>query len=263
MTPLPAAEVRRRDDRLRRRNSTLLVVASAVAVAAVVVTPLALAGNDDAGRPPGFPTPTPTPSPSPTMITSAAVDGAWLVTIPADLPLGTGYPPKNADGTPVEVAEVGGSLPLMLCGREVATDVGLLDAAQAAYTAPGDARSRDLVLYESGEAASRALATVRSSVEGCAEETIGATDQVRREFPYDAGDETLGWTERYRTDGAFDTGLTVYQVVRVGNALLLATTYGENAGPGVSMTKVAQAVATDAAPVVRAMDLFAEHPGRP
>ena len=186
--------------------------------------------------------------------------GARLATIPAELPLGSGYPPKNGNGTPVEVTGVGGSLPLLLWGREVATDAGLLDAAQATYTAAGDARSRDLVLYESGEAASRALATVRSSVEGCAEEAVGTTDQVRRELPYDAGDESFGWTERYRTDGAFDTGLTVHQLVRIGNALLLATTYGENGGPGASITDVAQAIALGTAPAVRAMDVFAEHP---
>ena len=267
VTPLPAAEVRRRGDRLRRRRNTLLAVASAVAVAAVIVTPLALAGdNDRAGRDPGFSTRTPTPSPAPTASTTVEVDGAWLAGIPADFPLAAGYPARNGDGTPVEVTEVGGSLPLMLCGREVATDGAVLDAAQAAYTAPEDARSRDLVLYESGDAARLALTTVRSSLEGCAEETIGDTDQVRAEFPYDAGDDSFGWTERYRTDGAFDSGLTVYQVVRVGNGLLLATTYGEGGGPGDPVDpvdpvdKVARATATDADPVVEAMNLFAEHP---
>ena len=83
---------------------------------------------------------------------------------------------------------------------------------------------------------------------------------MREEYPYDAGDESFAWTERYRTDGAFDTRLTVYQVVRVGNALLLVTTYDGNAGPGDSVAKVGQADATDAVPVVKAMKLFAEHP---
>ena len=200
-TPLPAAEVRRRGDRLRRRNTTLLTAASAVAVAAVIAVPLVLGrGNDDAGRGPGFSTHTPTPSPAPTptstTVTTGEVDGPRVASIPVRFPLATGYPETNGDGTPVKVNQVGGSLPLQLCGREVATDAGLLDAAQAAYTAPEDARSRDLVLYQSGEAAARALATVRSSLEGCAEETVGATDQVREEFRYDTGDESFAWTER-------------------------------------------------------------------
>ena len=267
MTPLPAAEERRRGDRVRR-NTALLTVASAVAVAAVIAVPLALArGNDDAGPGPAYPTGTPmpspsftpTPDPSPTTAPTAEVGGPWLTSVPARFPLAAGYPETNGDRTPVKVNEVGGSLPLQLCGREVATDAGLRDAAQAAYTAPEDARSRDLVLYQSGEAAARALATVRSTVEGCTEETVGATAQVRKEYPSDAGDESFAWTERYRTDGAFDTELTVYQVARVGNALLLVTTYDGNAGPGDSVAEVGQAGATDALPVVKAMNLFAEH----
>ena len=113
-----------------------------------------------------------------------------------------------------------------------------MDAAQAAYTAPKDARSRDLVLYQGSEAAARALKTVRTAVGGCTEETVGATDQMRERYPYDAGDESFAWTERYRTDGAFGTELTVYQVVRVGNALLLVTTYDGNAGSGDVVAKV-------------------------
>ena len=183
-----------------------------------------------------------------------------MTSIPARFPLAAGYPETNGDGTPVKVNEVGGSLPLQLCGREVATDAGLRDAAQAAYTAPEDARSRDLVLYQGSEAAARALATVRTSVAGCPEETVGATDQVREEYPYDAGDESFAWTERYRTDGALGTELTVYHVVRVGNALLLVTTYDGNARSGDSAAQVGQAEARDAAPVVKAMRLFAERP---
>ena len=266
MIRLPAAEERRRGDRVPRRNTALLTVASAVAVAAVIAVPVALArGNDDAGPGPAYPTGTPTPSPTPsptsapTPTATAEVDGARVTSIPARFPLAAGYPDTNGDGTPVKVNEVGGSLPLQLCGREVATDAGLLDAAQAAYTAPEDARSRDLVLYQSGEAAARALATVRSSVEGCTEETVGATDQVREEYPYGAGDESFAWTERFRTDGVFDTELTVYQVVRVGNALLLVTTYDGNARSGDSAAQVGRAEARDAAPVVKAMRLFREH----
>ncbi len=101
MTPLPAAEVRRRGDRLRRRNTTLLSVAGAVAVAAIVAAPLALAGgNDKAGPDTGFATR------SPSATSSTEDGGAWLASIPADFPLEEGYPADNEDGTPVTVAQV-------------------------------------------------------------------------------------------------------------------------------------------------------------
>jgi hypothetical protein len=256
-------------DRTRRINTALITVASAVAVTAVIAVPLVLArGNDGAGPGPSYPTGAPTPSaspapnpdPSPTTGPSADVGGPWLTSIPARFPLAAGYPETNGDGTSVKVNRVGGSLPLQLCGSEVATDAGLRDAAQAAYSAPEDSRSRDLVLYQGSEAAAQALATVRTSVAGCAEETVGATDQVREEYPYDAGDESFAWTERYRTDGAIGTGLTDYHVVRVGNALLLVTTYDGTARSGDSAAQVGRAEARDAAPVVQAMQLFAERP---
>jgi hypothetical protein len=47
-------------------------------------------------------------------------------------------------------------------------------------------------------------------------------------------------------------------VVRVGNALLLVTTYDGKTGPGDSVAKLGQADATDAVPLVKAMELFAE-----
>jgi hypothetical protein len=253
-----------RGDRRRRVNAALLTAASAVAVAAVIAVPLALArGNDDAGPGPTYPTGTPTPSaspvptpdPSPTTAPTDEAGGPWVTSIPARFPLAAGYPETNGDGTRVKVHQVGGSLPLQLCGTEVATDAGLRDAAQAAYTAPDDSRSRDLVLYDGREAATRALATVRTALAGCTEETVGATEQVREEYPYDAGDESLAWTERYRADGAIGAGLTDYRVVRVGNALLLVTTYDGKAPSGGS---AARAGARDAAPVVTAMQLFAD-----
>ena len=51
----------------------------------------------------------------------------------------------------------------------------------------------------------------------------------------------------------------VYQAVQVGNALLIASSSGEG-GAGDAVEKVALAATTDAVPVVKAMNLFAEHP---
>jgi hypothetical protein len=256
MTPLPAAEVRRRGDRLRRRNTTLLSVAGAVAVAAVVATPLALRGGaDDAGHDPGFAT----SSPSASVTTSTAVGGAWLAAIPEDFSLAEGLPARNEDGTDVGDLDRSRDQRIELCGTTGWSQADGLDSASVSYTAPEDTRTRSLTLYPDDTAADAALQQLQDTVAGCTSEEVGGTEQVYAPFDHPAGEASYAWTQRFRTSGQFDTGLVVHQAVRVGNALLVTSSYGEG-GAGDSIDKVAEATASDADVVVRAMSLFAEQP---
>ena len=254
MTPLPAAEVRRRGDRLRRRNTTLLSVAGAVAVAAIVAAPLALAGgHDKTGPDTRFATRTPSAT------TSADVGAAWLASVPEDFPLAEGFPARNEDGTDVGDLDHSRDQRIELCGSAGWSQTDGLDSASVSYTAPEDTRARFLTLYPDDTAAGDALQRLRDAVAGCKAEEVGGTEQVYAPFDYTAGEASYAWTQRFRTSGTFDTGLVVYQAVRVGNALLVASSYGEG-GAGDAVEKVALAATTDAVPVVRAMDLFAGHP---
>ena len=255
MTPLPAAEVRRRGDRLRLRNTTLLSVAGAVAVAVIIAAPLALSGGTDkTGPDTGFATQTPSAT------ASGDVGGAWLANIPKDFPLEEGYPADNEDGTPISVRDVDAPELFSLCDAYVTFGDQVLDEATVTYSAPEDERNRWLAVYPDAASADRALGAIGSVVEDCPVEEVKGTETVLTPFSSSLGDRALAWTSRYRTDGLFDVGLGVFQAVRVGNAVLLDTSYGEGGATTDSIDKVAQATAIDAVPVVKAMDLFAEHP---
>ena len=255
MTPLPAAEVRRRGDRLRRRNTTLLSVAGAVAVAAIVAAPLALTGgNDKAGPDTGFATR------SPSATSSTEDGGAWLASIPADFPLEESYPADNEDGAPVTVEQVDAPELFTLCDEYVSLGDDVLDGATVSFSAPEDDRNRWLAVYPDAASADRTLGGIRSRVMDCLTEEVKGTETVLTPFSPDLGERSFGWTSRYRTDGLFDVGLGVYHAVRVGNAVLLDTSYGEG-GPTTESRQASLDAATDAVtPVVKAMNLFAEHP---
>ena len=94
-------------------------------------------------------------------------------------------------------------------------------------------RGRTLVLYPDESAATAAVDRVDDGITSCPRddgddygwaEHTGISD--------DAGDQSYGWIDRWWTtelDG-FDTGLTIYHVVRVGRAVLFTYEYGEGNG---------------------------------
>jgi hypothetical protein len=250
---LPAAEVRRRGDRVRRRRTVATLGGTALVVAVVVAVPFALAGNGGRdSREPGFATDRPTASADP--------DAAWLTSIPASFDLAAGLPARNEDGTPVTVEAGTGEL-VELCGQPVDTAAGRVDAVDVTYSAPEDVRNRSLALYGDDQAAGQALASLRSAVAACGTYAEGGTDQVTSAPSSPRlGDEAVAWSVRYRTEGRFDTGLMVFHAVRVGNALLVASSYGEGGGTAESRWRARHTAEDRAIPVVDEMNAFAEHP---
>jgi hypothetical protein len=106
----------------------------------------------------------------------------------AEFPLAVGLPRVNEDGSLVEVR----------VGR------------------PGRHRR------ERGDAGA-AVEQARATLDGCAEETGGGTDQVNTPVTDDTmGEDSVMFAQRYRSGDAFDTGLTMDRVVRVGSAVLRA-----------------------------------------
>ena len=257
MAPLPAHEVRRRGDRMRRRRTAALSVAGAVAVAAVIAAPLALAdGNGDAGRDPGFTTS------SPSVTTSASAGAAWLASVPKGFPLDAGVPAKNPDDGSAVVTEPGTNGTIdQVCDQPVDLAAGRVDERAAAYLDSSDMRSRALMLYGDDDAARNAYDEVAAVIEGCGPQPWGdGTESVTTPFEMETGDAAIGWTVRKRTDGRFYPDVTVWQVVRVGNALLVSILSQEiGSGPGAA-EKAREAAVAEVAPLVEAMDLFAEHP---
>jgi hypothetical protein len=244
VTPFPAEEVRARGDRLRRRRATLTVLWAAASIALIAGVVGVVFGEDAATRPSPPPA---TSSPSPVS-----------PTIPDDFPLAAGLPATNEDGTPVEVTSAPGVEGVELCGETALSYPGAADVAGTTFSAPEDHRTRTLFLFADPAEASTALSRARGAFSACPVDKIGGTDQVYEPAVYRAGDEAAAFTQSYRTGGRFDTGLTVYLLVRVGNALLVTTDYAEAGGGGTESAKAdfVELVGTRVQPVVEAMRVF-------
>lgn len=260
---LPAHEIRARGDRLRRRRATLSVIGSAAAVAAVALVAGLLGGGTERGAPaPATTTPSADITRDPTAYPTdqPPPDGG----LAEEFPLAVGLPETNDDGSAVEVVGEPGSEDLVLCGTTAWTSTRAMDLAGTSYSAPEDFRARTLLLYPSPQEAAGAVELARTSVLACPSEEIGGTEQVytpavvSSEDPM--GEESVTFVQRYRAGDAFDTGLTVYRLVRVGPALLLTVDYAEANGSAQSRSDFFEATEASGQRVVDEMRIFAQSP---
>lgn len=227
MTPLPASEVRRRGTRMRRRNNALAAIGGVAAVA-IIATPLAMAATDNRTD-----TTPPVTNPSPSV--------TWVTEIPADFPLAEGLP------TPVETDESYESPVTDVCAGASWSPAEAATVEQAVFTESEGGSTHTLALYPNDGEAELALSAVASEMQACSLQTEGKQRWVEV-LPSDDGDQSLVYVNHYSDAGDID----VVQLVRVGNAVLEATTYSN----GLPAQDTADAVAQDAASVVAAMDVF-------
>jgi hypothetical protein len=176
----------------------------------------------------------------------------------AGFPLELGYDDRNGDdGSPVTVTGKPATKAFEECGRQVWDPTTGVDTIGVEFRGEAEwSRGRTLVLHSSIDAASAAVAMVTEAIADCPRDhatDFGWTEHTA--IGYDVGDQSFGWMDRYwSTDmDGFDTGLTVYHVVRVGPALLLTYEYGE--GNGSEQTRRSAFVRAEKAdqPVVDAM----------
>ncbi|GAA5147932.1 hypothetical protein GCM10023340_21090 [Nocardioides marinquilinus] len=265
--------------RLRRAAATAAVLPLVLLAAACGTEAGADAGPDagpDAGTDPGEAATSPS---SPTTSSAAPTEAspneptdqttdqpAAAVRVPADFPLADGLPDRNGDGTPVEVSAKAPFDDFELCGETAWSTTGehpVADAAGAAYAGEAeDFRSRTLALYPDADAAAAALDTLVTALEECDDAEVGGTVQAYDEvdIPLPEGVED-GATIQHRfagEQGGFDVGLEVLELFRVGNALYLASYYGEANGSPRTVRGYLDFVTESSAPVVRAMRAFTE-----
>lgn len=261
VNPLPAAEVRRRGTRMRRRNNALAAIAGVAAVA-IVAVPLGMyaAGNG--------PAPEPAPlNPSPTRTTDTPVT-SWRQAVPPGFPLTEGFPATNAnDGSPVTASDQPALAEITLCGvpawsTTAAGPIRAQDAAGVSYAGESeDSRARTLAVYENDHAAEQALAGLRAALENCPVDRTGSRAPQQYDVSEaDLGDEAFTFTQRSRDGAGFMGDLSVYQVVRVGNAVYLATYYGQGGANEQVIAHTLQLMNTDSAPVISDLCLFAAEP---
>ncbi len=179
------------------------------------------------------PTAKPTPSTKPTPTPTPDLAGPL-----ANFPLDVGYDDENGDDhSPVVVTGKPATRAFSECGRQVWDPMaGTSDVIGVEFRGEAEwSRGRTLVLYPSADAAAAAVTSAHDALAACqddpAEPGYGTTHTI---LDVPLGDRSVVWTDTYwfmsNGDKLHDTGLTVYSVVSVGRAVLLAYEYGEGNG---------------------------------
>jgi hypothetical protein len=246
-----------------RTPPTLLVLALALTACGSDVstridgpTPAAPTTTAAAARPVTAPSPTPVP---PTPVTPARRGGV----VPDGFPLTDGYPADD-DAEPGRRYGLDGPhrsgppLEITACDRTVALPEHT-DLLQAGWSNIADDRRRQVVTFTGERQATAYLADVVAAFRTCAERTdrSGVAGALHTVVTTGLGDQSAAVSTHYRSPEGYPTTLLgTLHVVRVGGAVLLATTTNEGgAGPDPE-GDAADQVAQDAdaiAGVIRAM----------
>jgi hypothetical protein len=178
-----------------------------------------------------------TPSSARTSSTARDVTGPL-----AGFPLDRGYADENGDvGTPVEITTRPATTKFGMCDRVVwdpwhgsTHRIGVEFRGEAEYF-----RGRTLVLYPDPGAATAAVTAARAAVAACPDEPDGNGQGTTHTVTDESlGDQAVVWTDTFYSvhDGEqqHDTGLVVYELVRVGRTVLLGYEYGEGNGSPAS-----------------------------
>ena len=196
---------------------------------------------DDGSTPTGEPTEEPTEEPA-----AAAVD------IPADFPLDAGMEEPSDDYEITEPsAEADGMGEVEMCGRVVwphsrTADVGATRRLVTGASGPESFDGRELIVHADADAAVEAMTTTRDAIGSCRTFDNQVWTPLDRDTGYDT--VTVGLTY---ADGL---GSSVFQVTRVGSAVLMVQTYGE--GSLASLDEQADGVAETTGKIVPAMCVF-------
>jgi hypothetical protein len=176
------------------------------------------------------PSPTAKPTPSPDLKDPLA-----------DFPLALGYDTENGDDhSPVEMTGKPATRAFSECGLQVWDPMAGTDVIGVEFSGEAEwFRGRTLVLYPSAEDAAAAVTSAHDALVGCqddpAEPGYGTTHTL---LDVPLGDKSVVWADTYwfisDGDKLHDTGLTVYSLVNVGRAVLLAYEYGEGNGSEAS-----------------------------
>jgi hypothetical protein len=173
-------------------------------------------------------------------------------------PLSLGYDATNGDdGSPVTVTDRPATTTFEECGHEVWDPGSGVETAGVEFRGEAEwYRGRTLVLHPTADAAATAVDASLAAIEACPRDRESDAGHTAHTLvDYRVGEQSFGWIDRYWSADAngFDTGLTVYHVVRVGRAVLLSYEYGEGNGTDDSRHRAIEEAATLDHAVVDAM----------
>jgi hypothetical protein len=246
LSPAPAVEVRRRGDRIRHRRRATQVAAAAAVVAVVVTAPMLFSGGGPrTTQPPVLGTPTP-----------SAGQAVPVTTLPADLPMTNGWPDPGGDGSITTGGEAKPLGDITYCGRSAYPVVDPVARLTTRLELPSEFRTREVTTYAKDTSAHDAIQGFLGAASACPSSQEGPTVTRYTTRTLTSGDESFAILAAPKEKAA--VGIESIVLVRIGNALIVSTNYGEGTADRVA----AQALADERqlAPLVKALD---RHPVAP
>ena len=235
------------------RRTTVAVVAAVAGVS--IAVPVALASRDEAAdsRAPVANASTISEPETSTPPTVPAGSGDWRTRIPADFRVDQQLPEPGGD-----FDRNTRSVAVMFCGHEAFAHTAVVDSRAAGASGPEYGESRDLRVFTDDLAAAGYVDGVADLLASCPTETVEGTERiqdVRQSLA--GGEESLTVVQTFEQDGSVVLGANWWEVVRVGNAVLLTATGGEWM-PGANLDQGIREHGRDIAPIVDAMCVFAD-----
>lgn len=192
-----------------------------LALACVLALTLSACSQESPDGAPADPAPTTSTAPSATAATPAAI------AIPEDFPLSDGMASEDEDDISISPQSVG-MRALDLCGRKPLR--GLEPADRLAAEASGNeySNTRDLMLFADTDQPAAVLADIRSSAAACPDDALGPGSRLLTELRDSTfGPDAAVLVHTYEQDGDVGIGAEIIDVVRVGRALLVTSSYAE------------------------------------
>jgi len=245
------------------KRTVLAAAAAGVIVVATVVSVTALTGPErsPADPQPRESTPTLTTDPPPTPTSTPPpfqpVGGHdWLLAVPVGFSLSAGLPDDGGD-----FERVSEPVTWTFCDTEAFPDDDIVDVRREGATGPEYADRRDLRVFRDDRAAHAFLTAAATTATDCPEEQHGVTRWIHSVTPVDGvGEESVRLMQTYETDGLVNAGATWWDVIRVGNAVLVTATGGEYL-PGETLGQGIREHDRLLAPIVGSMCVFAAEYG--
>ncbi len=201
------------------------------------------------------------PCGSPSDVTSSpsvspAVGEGAVSAIPADFPILDGYPDdSSSEGGDYGIQGPSSDakpLAFRACGTEAPTLEGV-EQLSGGWTNPEDSRHRQLTTFATVAEAKGWVDQMLQVYRDCPSEDGGdGYTSLRTVLDGDLGDQSASATVQYELDGGMAPGLDITTVVRVGRAVLVATTYNE--GSAGTDRELADQAASDADAVTTLVD---------
>lgn len=192
-----------------------------LALVCLLALTLSACSPDSPDDAPADPAPTTSTAPSATTATPAAI------AIPEDFPLSDGMASEDQDDVSISSQSVG-MRALDLCGRKPLR--GLEPADRLAAEASGNeySNTRDLMLFADTDQPAAVLADIRSSAAACPDDALGPGSRLLTEVRDSTfGPDAAVLVHTYEQDGDVGIGAEIIDVVRVGRALLVTSSYAE------------------------------------